>query len=181
MEAFWLRSFQTVSWGQLFPATTESTYRAEERSQELLEISKWRIHRPNSIPILEMRQVCPPEGKMYSNTQPVGASPRPDFLNHICVFMCFVFGYFFFLHCACVLRHFIMSDSLRPYGLQSTRLLCPWNSPGRILGRVAMPSSSYFILTSPLIRNCNCHAEYVGFMEHRQNAFVFLSTALKTQ
>jgi len=96
MEAFWLRSFQTVSLGQLFPTTTESTYRAEERSQEFLEISKWRIHRPNSIPILEMRQVCPPEGKMYSNTQPVSTSPRIDFLNHICVFMCFVFGYFFF-------------------------------------------------------------------------------------
>ena len=94
MEAFWLRSFQTVSLGQLFPTTTESTYRAEERSQEFLEISKWRIHRPNSSPILEMRQVCPPEGKMYSNTQPVSTSPRIDFLNHICVFMCF--GYFFF-------------------------------------------------------------------------------------
>ena len=24
-----------------------------------------------------------------------------------------------------------MSDSLSPYGLQPTRLLCPWNSPGQ--------------------------------------------------
>ena len=24
-----------------------------------------------------------------------------------------------------------MSDSLQPYGLQPTRLLCPWDSPGK--------------------------------------------------
>ena len=27
----------------------------------------------------------------------------------------------------------IMPDSLRPHGLQTTRLLCPWDSPARIL------------------------------------------------
>ena len=27
-----------------------------------------------------------------------------------------------------------VSDSLRPHGLQSTRLLCPWNSPGKNTG-----------------------------------------------
>ena len=27
-----------------------------------------------------------------------------------------------------------MSDSLRPHGLQSTRLLCPWDSPGKNTG-----------------------------------------------
>ena len=27
-----------------------------------------------------------------------------------------------------------MSDSLRPHGLLSTRLLCPWNSPGKNIG-----------------------------------------------
>ena len=38
--------------------------------------------------------------------------------------------------CVCVLcvRHSIMSDSLRPYGLYSTRLLCPWDSPGKNTG-----------------------------------------------
>ena len=25
----------------------------------------------------------------------------------------------------------IMSDSLQPYGLQPTKLLCPWDSPGK--------------------------------------------------
>ena len=28
----------------------------------------------------------------------------------------------------------VMSDSLRPFGLGPTRLLCPWNSPGRNTG-----------------------------------------------
>ena len=27
-----------------------------------------------------------------------------------------------------------MSDSLQPHGLQPTRLLCPWNSPGKNTG-----------------------------------------------
>ena len=33
--------------------------------------------------------------------------------------------------CACVLRHSVMSRSLLPYGLQSARLLCPWDPPGK--------------------------------------------------
>ena len=32
--------------------------------------------------------------------------------------------------CVCV-SHSVMSDSLWPHGLQSARLLCPWNSPGK--------------------------------------------------
>ena len=28
----------------------------------------------------------------------------------------------------------VLSDSLRPYGLQSARLLCPWDSPGKNTG-----------------------------------------------
>ena len=31
-------------------------------------------------------------------------------------------------------RRSVMSDSLRPHGLEPTRLLCPWNSPGKITG-----------------------------------------------
>ena len=30
--------------------------------------------------------------------------------------------------------HSVVSDSLRPHGPQSTRLLCPWNSPGKNTG-----------------------------------------------
>ena len=33
----------------------------------------------------------------------------------------------------------VMSDSLRPYGLQPTRLLCPWNSPGKNTGMGCHP------------------------------------------
>ena len=28
----------------------------------------------------------------------------------------------------------VVSDSLQPYGLQPTRLLCPWDSPGKHTG-----------------------------------------------
>ena len=44
------------------------------------------------------------------------------------------------LTCA-MLSHSVMSDSLWPHGLHPARLLCPWDSPGKILECVAMPSS----------------------------------------
>ena len=36
--------------------------------------------------------------------------------------------------CVCVLSRSIMSDSLRLHGLQPTRPLCPWDSPGKNTG-----------------------------------------------
>ena len=33
-----------------------------------------------------------------------------------------------------MLRHSVVSDSLRPHGPQPARLLCPWNSPGKNTG-----------------------------------------------
>ena len=33
-----------------------------------------------------------------------------------------------------VLSQSVLSDSLQPYGLESTRLLCPWNPPGKNTG-----------------------------------------------
>ena len=33
--------------------------------------------------------------------------------------------------CVCMLTHSVISNSLWPQGLQPTRLLCPWNSPGK--------------------------------------------------
>ena len=36
-----------------------------------------------------------------------------------------------FLLCVYVLSHSLMPNSLRPHGLQSIRLLCPWNFPGK--------------------------------------------------
>ena len=35
----------------------------------------------------------------------------------------------------------VMSDSLQPYGLKPSRLLCPWNSPGKKLEWGAIPFS----------------------------------------
>ena len=35
---------------------------------------------------------------------------------------------------ACMLSRSVVSDSLRPQGLQPTRLLCPWNFPGKNTG-----------------------------------------------
>ena len=35
--------------------------------------------------------------------------------------------------CACSVTS-VVSDSMWPYGLQLTRLLCPWDSPGKITG-----------------------------------------------
>ena len=39
-----------------------------------------------------------------------------------------------YLVCCAVLSRSVVSDSLRPHGLEPTRLLCPWNSPGRNTG-----------------------------------------------
>ena len=35
--------------------------------------------------------------------------------------------------CVCF-SHAAITDSLRPHGLQPSRLLCPWNSPGKNTG-----------------------------------------------
>ena len=70
--------------------------------------------------------------KMFSNQTVLrGAQPcaRHGAKNVLCV-----------LH---VLIASAVSDSLRLYGLQPTKLLCPWDPPGKNLGGgwVAMPSS----------------------------------------
>ena len=46
------------------------------------------------------------------------------------------------LICACQVAS-VMSNSLQPYGLQPTRLLCPWYSPGKNsgVGCHALPDS----------------------------------------
>ena len=38
-------------------------------------------------------------------------------------------------------RWSVVSGSARPHGLQPARPLCPWDPPGEILGRAAMPAS----------------------------------------
>ena len=36
--------------------------------------------------------------------------------------------------CVCVCQSLVMSDSLRPHGLQPASLLCPWDFPGKNTG-----------------------------------------------
>ena len=36
--------------------------------------------------------------------------------------------------CGCMLSRSVMIDSLRPHGLWPTRILCPWDSPGKNTG-----------------------------------------------
>ena len=50
--------------------------------------------------------------------------------------------------CCAVLSHSVVSDSLRPYGLQPARLLCPWDSPGKNAG-VGCPAVPQGILPTP--------------------------------
>ena len=49
----------------------------------------------------------------------------------------FVFFRFGFV----AISHSVVSDSLQPHGLQPTRLLCPWDSPDKILEWVSIPFS----------------------------------------
>ena len=46
----------------------------------------------------------------------------------------------------CRVSHSVASDSLRAHGLQSIRLLCPWDSPGKNTG-VSIPFSRGIFLT----------------------------------
>ena len=52
---------------------------------------------------------------------PVTAHFLPNFPQCVCV-------------CVCEVSHSVVSDSLGSHGLQPTRLLCPWNSPGKNTG-----------------------------------------------
>ena len=45
---------------------------------------------------------------------------------------------------ACMRACSVVSDSLQPHGLQPTRLLCPWDSPGKKTGVGAISFSSGF-------------------------------------
>ena len=64
------------------------------------------------------------------------------FLSFLCIHLCI---YLSSIHpCVCIpihtrgyifsFSHSVMSDSLQPHGLQPTRLLCSWNSPGKNTG-----------------------------------------------
>ena len=44
------------------------------------------------------------------------------------------FSEYIFLSCPCMLSRSVMSDSMQSHGLQPTKLLCPWDFPGKNTG-----------------------------------------------
>ena len=74
-----------------------------------------------------------------------------SYLFHLSIYSWFIFPdfwikwifsniWFYFYHwlfkymCACLISLSVVSDSLRPHGLQPSRPLCPWNFPGKNSG-----------------------------------------------
>ena len=62
--------------------------------------------------------------------------------------------------CVCVCTCSVMSDSLQPHGLKPTRLLCPWNFPGKKYwrefpflspGYLSDPGTESMFLVSPAL------------------------------
>ena len=59
------------------------------------------------------------------------------FISYFLVPMASLFRFYSFcwMVCVCVcVSHSVMANSLQPHGLQSARLLWPWNSPGKNTG-----------------------------------------------
>ena len=65
---------------------------------------------------------CGEKGRRKTTTS---ALKEPYSLNSMCKNWCV---------CLCVLSHSTVPDSLQPQGLQPTRLLCPWDFPGKGTG-----------------------------------------------
>ena len=68
---------------------------------------------------INIRTLSSPQRKPYTRYQslPISSQTSPS----VCV-------------CVCEVSHSVVSDSLGSHGLQPTRLLCPWNSPGKNTG-----------------------------------------------
>ena len=64
----------------------------------------------------------------YNRTEGRGVSSWPPLISPL---PCILFDIYFI---CCVLSHSVMSDSLQTFGLQPTRLLCPWDFPGKSTG-----------------------------------------------
>ena len=62
------------------------------------------------------------------------------------------------LPCACTLSRSVMSNSLQPYRLQSTRFLCPWDSPGKNIG------VSYYALLQGIFLSQELNPHLLSFL-----------------
>ena len=74
-----------------------------------------------------------------SHPLPLPQSPK-DCSIHQCLFCYLVYRVIvtiflnsIYMRCCCQVAS-VVSDSVRPHGLQPTRLLCPWDSPGKNTG-----------------------------------------------
>ena len=70
---------------------------------------------------INIRTLSSPQRKPYTRYQslPISSQTSPSVCGCVCV---------------CEVSHSVVSDSLGSHGLQPTRLLCPWNSPGKNTG-----------------------------------------------
>ena len=56
---------------------------------------------------------------------------------HIIIFLFFIMVLYFYIYSFMKsesVTHSVLSNSLQPHGLWPARLLCPWDSPGKITG-----------------------------------------------
>ena len=66
----------------------------------------------------------------------------------------------------------VMSNSLRPHGLQPTRLLCPWDFPGKSTGVVC------HCLLCRILLACHKRAVSTFFPHHEQHEYVSSASQL---
>ena len=108
---------------------------------ELNAPSQWRWD--DGVNPLEFRQLklghCRPLPQFYAEFSSLKSSPeyahavqvpswvgvRARVRTRVCVYVC---------TCPCVHCHSVVSDYSQPHGLEPTRLLCPWDSPGKNTG-----------------------------------------------
>ena len=77
----------------------------------------------NHIPVATSRNPNHPIWNKYlPSLWPSSYPVTQVFLSCVCVCMCV---------CVCVISCSVVSNSLRPHGLQPARFLCPWDSPGK--------------------------------------------------
>ena len=70
---------------------------------------------------------------------------------------------------ACVyMSYSVMSDTLRPHGLQSARLLCPWNSPGKNTGVGCHSLLRWIFLTQGLNPGLPCCGQILYCLSHQR-------------
>ena len=69
----------------------------------------------------------------------------------------------------------VMSDFLWPYGLQTARLLCPWNSPGRNTGVGSHSLLQGIFLTQGLNPDLIHAGEFFAIWATREAQFYFLA------